>query len=87
MGLIIAHPHLSQDLGAWGLRITLQKDPRSYGKQMDSIPKSGNKVVMSCRSVAESDRSKNLGVSDSPRLVYMVLWRTYGKLFPSKTDP
>ena len=87
MGLIIVHPHLYQGLGAWVQRMPLQKDPGSYHKQMDAIPKLRRKVVKSCRSVAESDRSKNPGVSDAPRFVYMVLWRIYGILFPSKTDP
>ena len=51
---------------------------------MDAAPKLRNKVVRSYRSVAEWDRSKNSGVSNSPRFACMVLWRTYGT--PSPQD-
>ena len=56
----------------------------AYCKQMDAVPKLRNKVVRSYRSVAEWDRSKNPGVSNSPRFACMVLWRTYGT--PSPQD-
>ena len=157
MGLVIAHPHLYQGLGAWVLRMTLQKDskpcvvsrwcsgtslhlpadaggagdsgsvpglgrsPRggmaahsnilawwipqteepgslqpmglqnwiwlsawAYCKHMDTAPKLRNKAVRSYRSAAECDRSKDPGVSTSPRFVCMVLWRTYGTPFPPR---
>ena len=56
----------------------------AYCKQMDAAPKVRNKVVRSYSSVAEWDRSKNPGVSNSPRFVWMVLWRTYGTPFPPR---
>ena len=70
------------NLGAWVLRTSLQKDPHPvhYCRSMDVIPKSRSTVVRFCRSVAERDRSKNLGVC-------MVLWWAYGTPSPSKTDP
>lgn len=70
------------DPGSQVLRMVLQEDPHRvhHCKSMDVIPHLRNRVVRFCRSVAEWDRGKNLGVC-------MVLWWAYGTPSPSKTDP